>query len=94
MQDEHKVKEIELEHQIFCITQGIKNLCSNDPNTWDYNEDALRQSLNLIELSYRKLKKYDAFALTNSTYKIHMHKTFWNFYGVEWENMNSCTANI
>lgn len=88
MQDEHKVRELTLEHQIFCITEGIENLCYKD-TIWDYNEEALRQSLNLIELCYRKLKNYDAFALTYM-YRNHMHRTFWHFYGVEWKKINTC----
>lgn len=67
----------------------MRNLVLEKSNTYDFSEETLSQMVNLIKLCFNKLNNYEAFNITVQ-YKDHIVKTYWKFYGVEWEKSGKC----
>lgn len=81
--------EIAFENAEFCEKEGIDSILPDPPTTWSYNENSLKQVINLIEIFYKKYKDYDAF-VESDFMKNYIFKAFWNFYGKEWNNLTDC----
>lgn len=64
-----------------------------DPETWDYDEDALKQRLNLIELICTNLNDYDAF-IDSQIYVSHVDYILWELYGIQWKKMSNCLKTV